>query len=447
MKHILPTLLLLISAHLVFAQTPQQPRVLCGNELLHHIVRENYPELQTAFDQTFEQAARHSEVVADRAPLTVNVVVHVVWNALAENLPDSVIESQIQVLNEDFNRMNADTGRLRSLFHPVAGNAEIRFQLADIVRVKTTKLFSIDLLGGKLMPEVKHDNLGGSDARDPEKFLNLWVCKIQPTTIFGFPVGQVFGFAFPPADLSHWPAGSSAPTPGEDGVVIDFRMMGRNNPNPAADPVTGDPLIVRGRTTTHEVAHYLGLRHIWGDGGLLGPNDCAQSDGVDDTPFANAQSNFDCDTTRNTCEQVEMFYNEDVPDLVENFMDYSGETCMSMFTKGQVRIMRNVLEGPRRGLIAASSVTEPGRGEAMPLHIAPNPAGERTAVSFVLTQKTEVTARVVSASGQVLLELAPQTFESGPQRLELDTQRLPTGVFFVEIRTAEGRFVGRVGKK
>jgi hypothetical protein len=440
MKHSLPIFLLLASAQLVFAQIPQPPRVLCGNELLHHIAREHYPEWQAAFDQTFEQAARHTEAVADRAPLTVNVVVHVVWNAATENLPDSVIENQMRVLNEDFNRMNADTGRLRSLFRPVLGNAEIRFQLAEIVRVKTTKLFSIDVLGGKLMPEVKQNNLGGSDARDPEKFLNIWVCKIQPTTIFGFPVGQVFGFAFPPAGLSHWPAGASAPTPGEDGVVMDFRMVGRNNPNPAADPVTGDPLVVRGRTATHEVAHYLGLRHIWGDGGLLGPNDCAQSDGVDDTPFANAQSNFDCDTTRNTCKQVEMFYNEDVPDLVENFMDYSGETCMSMFTKGQVQLTR-------KGLLAASSVAAPGRHEALPLHIAPNPAGERTAVSFVLPEKTEVTARVVSASGQALLELAPQTFEAGPQRLELDTQGLPAGVFFVEIRTTAGRFVGRVGKK
>lgn len=443
MKNIFASALILTHAALVFAQAPH-PRVLCGNELLSHIVRENYPDLQAAFDQTFEQAARSTEGVADRSPLTVNVVVHVVWNAAAENLPDSVIENQIQVLNEDFNRMNADTGLLRSVFHPVAGNANIRFQLVDIVRVKTNKLFSIDLLGGKLIPEVKSNNLGGSDARDPEKFLNLWVCKIQPTTIFGLPVGQVFGFAFPPNGLSHWPAGASAPKPGEDGVVIDFRMMGRNNPNPATDPTNGELMTVRGRTPVHEVAHYLGLRHIWGDGGLLGPNDCAQSDGVDDTPFANAQSNFDCDTTRNTCEQVEMFYNADVPDLVENFMDYSGETCMSMFTKGQVELMRNVLQGPRKGLLASSSVTTPS--EAARLHIAPNPAAERTSVSFFLTEKTDVTARIMSASGQVLSELAPKTFEAGPQRLELDTQALTSGVFFVEIRTSGGRFVGRLCK-
>ena len=443
MKQILPLLLALAGFHAVFSQNAQ-PRILCGNEVFSKIVREQYPALQAAFDQTFDQA-QHASGVADRSPLNIKVVVHVVWNAAAENLADSVIESQIRVLNEDFNRMNADTGRLRARFGPVAGNADIHFQLADIVRVKTSKLFSIDLLGGKLLPEVKHANQGGSDARDPEKYLNLWVCKIQPTTIFGIPVGQIFGFAFPPNGLSHWPAGAAAPQPEEDGVVIDFRMMGRNNPNTVENPATGEPLTVRGRTPVHEVAHYLGLRHIWGDGGLLGPNDCAQSDGVDDTPYANAQSDFDCDTTRNTCEQVEMFFNADPPDLVENFMDYSSEACMNMFTKGQVAIMRNVLTGPRKGLLETSSTVSPTAG-LLSWRISPNPASGAFFVDFESDKTQDFAYRVFNAQGKTVFEQSAQTFPPGTHRIGFESAHWPAGMYFVEMKTEAGSQVRKLVK-
>jgi hypothetical protein len=420
----------------LFAQNSPEPVYLCGNDVFSHIVQEKYPALHEAFAQTFEQA-RAAAQAADRSPLTIKVVVHVVWKDAAENLPDSVIENQILVLNEDFNRLNPDTADLRPFFQPVAGSANIRFELAGIVRTQTNKLFALDLLGGSLLSELKSSAQGGSDAWDTERHLNIWVCKIQPTTIFGLPVGQILGFAFPPNGLGNWPADSGAPTKEQDGVVIDYRMMGRNNPNPIANPGGGGGnLIVKGRTPTHEVGHYLGLRHIWGDGGILGPNNCNQSDGVEDTPFANAQSNFDCNKNKNTCSKIETFYNADVPDLVENYMDYSSESCMNMFTKGQVELMRNVLTGPRIGLIESSSAISLG-DQSLSWNISPNPSPDGVFwldIGAMASRDLQLT--VFDATG-ASIHLSQHPLTGDKQRIALDGTRWPDGVYFVQVKTAQ----------
>jgi hypothetical protein len=432
MKKILRIALILCTAHFLQAQSPLPIR--CGNDLFSDVVREKHPDLHAAFDRAFE-TARQTGPVADRAPLEIRVVVHVVWKEAAENLADSIIEDQIRVLNEDFNRQNADTANLRDLFKPVAGNAGISFNLVQVNRVNTTKTFGIDILGGTFMPELKKTAQGGSDAWPPEQYLNIWVCNIQPTEIFGFPIGQILGFAFPPADLPHWPADANAPTPGEDGVVIDYRVFGSNNPNTIENPAGGGALVTKGRTPTHEVGHYLGLRHIWGDGGsLIGPNDCAQSDGVDDTPHANAQSDFDCNKTKNTCEVVEMFYNDDVPDLVENFMDYSREDCMNMFTQGQVDLMRGILMGPRSGLVSSAGAHTSASGQNG-WNLRPNPSYGQFFVQFDTEPRNGTTLRVLNAAGHVVTQ---QNCEPGSKSLRLDGTAWPAGLYFVELRGAGG---------
>ena len=137
-----------------------------------------------------------------------------------------------------------------------------------------------------------------------------------------------------------------------DGVVIDYRVFGRNSPF-ELDLGQGTPIVTQGRTPVHEVGHYLGLRHVWGDGGgLLGGDSCMEDDGVADTPNSGSQANFDCDPTRNTCIDA----TDDLPDMIENFLDYSSEACMNSFTMGQIEIMRGVLENERCMLVDACSV-------------------------------------------------------------------------------------------
>ena len=427
------SLAILCWAVYVQAQKP----IFCGNDLFKEIVKNNYPELDQSFDATFKEAQSTSRFQRT-GDLTIQVVVHVVWNDPSENLHDSIVLNQIQILNEDYNRTNADTSNLRSLYGPVGGTGNIHFELAEIVRVHTDELFHIDLLGTNLLAEVKHTGDGGSDAWNTDSYLNIWITKIQPIELLGIPIGQILGFAFPPSGLEHWPDGVSAPTPEEDGVVLDYRVIGRNNPATIEIPDgTGTLLTVEGRSATHEVGHYLGLRHIWGDGGLLGPNDCQQSDGIDDTPYANAQSAFDCDKTKNTCLNHEDYYGDDMPDLIENFMDYASDDCMNMFTKGQVELMRNVLTGPRSGLIENVSAVHAFNINHH-FSLSPNPVSERMNVSFSIKDKSQVTFRLSDQNGHLTLATIKDDYLPGEHQLSMNVDGFAPGIYFLQMITSYG---------
>ncbi len=329
---------------------------LCGHHLVLQNMEANYPGYKEAVNRTFEtakQIGKTNRLNRSSDVYTIPVVVHVVWKDSLENIPDSLITSQIEVLNEDYRRLNADADNIRPIFEEVVDDAMIEFELIDIIRVQTTEDFQLQLTGG-LPDNVKVAAEGGSDAINTETHLNIWVCHIQPVTIAGLTLGQILGYAYPPAGLAHWPEDVAAPSPELDGVVIDYRVVGRDNPN-EIDLGLGMPLNTKGRTATHEVGHYLGLRHTWGDGGdLFGLLDsCGEDDGVDDTPNTGSQANFDCDNTRNSCDDGI----DDLPDMIENFMDYASEDCMNSFTKGQIDILRGVLESERCMLVGACDAT------------------------------------------------------------------------------------------
>lgn len=326
----------------------------------------------------------------------IPVVVHVVYNTPEQNLADSIIFAQIQSLNEDYRRKNADTINMRADFQPHVGDPHIQFRLAEfdengdpttgITRTSTTTTTFFDILSGDLAEGVKSSTDGGIDPWDQSKYLNIWVCNMD---FFGSPM--VLGYATPPDGLSHWPAGSVSSM--SDGVVIQYQVFGRNNPN-TIDMGNG-PMDIRGRTVTHEVGHYLGLRHIWGDGG------CTEQDGIADTPNADAQSDFDCDNSKNTC--TDNIGGVDLPDMIENFMDYSAETCQNSYTTGQVNMMRSVIENHRPGLLnnGALSVNEVAKND-FTFKIYPNPTDE----SFTLqlnSLEENYSIEIYSINGKVVL--------------------------------------------
>ncbi len=415
--------------------------VFCGNEALNYIVQNQYPELHQAFQTSFDENL-HRHAATDRSPVTIRVVVHVVWKNPEENLADSIILNQIAVLNEDYNRENPDTANLRPAFQAVAGNPQVRFELAEIVRVQTSANFELDLTSNQILSNLKKSSQGGSDAWDPTAYLNIWICKIQPITFGGLTIGQILGFAFPPNNLNHWPANSSAPSLDQDGVALDFRIIGRNNPNTVQIPGGTGNLTVRGRTATHEVGHYLGLRHIWGDGGILGlPNDCNQSDGMDDTPFASAQSPFDCDKNRNSCNKLEAFYGMDMPDLVENYMDYSSEACMNMFTQNQAAMIQSVLAGPRNGLLQVSADKAPELAGAKP-QLFPNPTRGNAWLRIPANWNPRA-IELLSLDGRLVQRL-PVPASGAETQLAINTQNLLPGGYAVRVQTAGQVWVERL---
>lgn len=423
-----------ISTYSIVTIAQQQTvKIVCGNAILMEQMERKYPGYTAEVNNTFNTAKLNTTSVANRktnANPVINVVVHVVWKDSTENLADSIIQSQIQVLNEDFNRLNADTTNLRAIFNPIAGSAGITFNLYQTIRTKTTVDFTPSFAG--IPNEMKYDSTNGSNALNPDNFLNIWVCKLQPITFNGVPLGQILGFAYPPANLSNWPAGQAAPNQAEDGVVIDYRVFGRNNPNTVSvDGVNN--LVVTGRTPVHEVGHYLGLRHIWGDGGspFGGGNNCTGNDGIADTPKASDQSQFNCDTTRNTCIDTLPWTTIDAPDMIENYMDYSSETCMNTFTKGQDSLMNAVLQGPRNGLI---NNTVGGFSKTqLFVNIYPNPAQDKITVTATepITQ-----LELYTMLGSKVTLTANTTY--------LNTRDVANGTYLLKIATANSSKIVRV---
>jgi hypothetical protein len=414
-------LLLIATAGFSFQSATSQ-QLMCGEGILKSQMERNYPGYLDVVNKTFEEAKERSVRPYRGQPVyTIPTVVHIVWKEEEENLHDSIIYNQIEVLNEDFRRMNADADNIRSIFADRVGDPGIEFELVAIERVQTESEFTPRLTG--LPDELKVTDEGGSDAWETEKHLNIWVCRIQPLTIGGTTLGKVLGYAYPPAGLDHWPEGVSAPEPHYDGVVIDFRIFGRNN-DLTIDPGIGDPVKGYGRTATHEVGHYLGLRHIWGDA-FFGDG-CSVDDGVEDTPNQESSSNWACDTLVNSCPE------DDLPDMIENFMDYAKENCMNSFTFGQIAIMRAVLEGPRRGLIEPTSTVQPEMATVR-VNVYPNPTGSgQVQLAIGGINPLDLKLQLFDSIGRLVLK------KSGLSDLQpLDLSSRSEGMYFLRLTHSE----------
>ncbi len=281
------------------------------------IIQKNMEDIER---QTEEYLRKYPNGNGQRAVITIPVVVHVVWNASvpAQNISDAQIQSQIDVLNNDFNATNADLNLVPTLFQPVIGNAEIQFCLAqqDPSGNATTGITrtSSAVASWGTNDNVKKLSTGGVNPWNASNYLNLWVCNIG---------GGILGYA-------QFPGGSAA----TDGVVCDYRYFGTTG--------TATAPYHKGRTATHEVGHWLNLRHIWGDA------NCG-SDLVADTPTHNT-SNGGCPVYPHlsTCSGTPV-------EMTMNYMDYTYDACMQMFSAGQKARMRAVLEGAGSRASLASS--------------------------------------------------------------------------------------------
>lgn len=385
------------------------------------------PGYASAVNQTFEDAKALQN--KSNFDYTIPVVVHVVYNTSAQNLPDSVILNQIQVLNEDYNRENADTVNLRSEFHPIAGDPKIRFVLAQIdengapttgitrTSTSTQSFGSLATLGGDFtqLEMVKSTAGGGHDPWDQSRYLNIWVCNMA-ITFGGQSFPAILGYATPPANLPNWPPGSVNGL--SDGVVLQYQVVGRNNPIPLD---TGNGAVdVKGRTATHEVGHYLGLRHIWGDG------DCNLQDGIDDTPNADSESQQDCNPSKNTC--TDNILGQDLPDMIENYMDYSAESCQNSFTQGQADLMHGILDGPRFDLVNNNPAHIVELNEIQ-WNIMPNPTNGWVRI---LSQDVIKSVEVFNPQGKRIVIYTPKT-----QNTTLHLEGFAAGVYIVQISNGQ----------
>ncbi|WP_420315837.1 choice-of-anchor J domain-containing protein [Ekhidna sp.] len=290
-------------------------------------------EIQT--DQIHSQAATIYQIP---------VVVHVFHKGEAigngVNLSEERIKAQIDSLTADFRRMNADTVNTPTTFKPVAADIEIEFVLAkqDPAGKPTNGIVRLRGSRDTYRANSHRPLLRSESYWPPQHYLNIYVLDLQVFLGYAsFPLTSIPGIVNDSEDYIF------------DGVLIDHQYFGVNPAAPAFESY--------GRTLTHEVGHYLGLRHIWGDG------NCSVDDFVDDTPLAdtdNGEYTSPC-TWPNPSDNEVCVSGE--PEMFQNFMDYTDDICMNLFTEGQKTRMRTVLDNsPNRSSLKSSpGLTEPAR--------------------------------------------------------------------------------------
>jgi hypothetical protein len=303
--------------------SPTTPKVrTCAHMVVHELLVETdpgYRKRRLKVEEDTRRSIESGEAMRVVAKLiTIPVVVHVVYKTAAENISDAQIKSQLKVLNADYRAKNTDKSKVPAAWKSLVIDANIEFALATkdpkgkassgIIRTSTRAAsFAAD-------NSVKATRTGGADAWPADRYLNIWVCSL----------GQnLLGYAqFP---------GGAAKT---DGVVILNTAFGTSGT--AAAPFN------KGRTATHEIGHFLNLRHIWGD-----RNDCSGNDFVADTPPAQHANVGKPKFPHITCN------NGPTGDMFMNYMDYVDDDSMFMFTVGQVARMNATLAGARKKLAAA----------------------------------------------------------------------------------------------
>jgi len=255
-------------------------------------------------------------------PIIIDVVVHVLHHAEEENISEAQIISQLEVLNKDFRSRNEDVNLVPEVWKPLVADTSIEFRLAakDSVGLETAGITRTSTAVQTFGTDnaMKATASGGIDPWPTDRFLNIWVCNLGESLL---------GYAqFPGGPLE------------TDGVVIDYRAFGTTG--------TARAPFNFGRTTTHEIGHYLNLSHIFGDGR---GNSCLDTDYVDDTP-----NQLGPNYQKPTFPSVSCNNGPD-GDMFMNYMDYVDDDSMFMFTEGQAARMNATLFGPRSSLIQQSS--------------------------------------------------------------------------------------------
>jgi hypothetical protein len=340
------------------------------------------------------------------ALIRIPVVVHVLYNTAAQNLSDAQIKSQMAALNRDFRRNNSDSANTPAQFRSLAADVAIEFVLAtaDPSGAPTTGIVrkQTHVSEWKSDDKIKFTTSGGDNAWDSRNYLNIWVGNMR----------SLLGYASAP--------GSPAD---KDGIVINTNAFGTLN---IAGPYN------MGRTAVHEIGHWLGLKHTWGD------TYCGD-DGITDTP---KQGNYTSGCPagfRFSCN------NSSAGDMYMNYMDFTNDACINLFTHGQKERMRANFNygGCRNALLTSKGLSAPWKASVYEEYAAdkevataqfsayPNPAKAELNINIGQDEAwIGKELQIVSMSGTILLK---QVITCKTQKINIS--KLPAGIYVLQGQT------------
>ncbi|MDQ3109354.1 MAG: M43 family zinc metalloprotease [Bacteroidota bacterium] len=318
----------------------------------------------------------------------------------------------MDVLNKDFRKLNSDASQVPAAWQSIAADCEINFCLAHrdpdgnwtggIERTLTT------VSSWPVNDAVKFTSNGGADAWDRAQYLNIWVCNIS---------GNVLGYSSIPAGPAN-----------VDGVVLDYEYTGITGATAPYD---------LGRTATHEIGHWLNLLHVWGDDG----NSCSGSDGVADTPNQ-AGENYGCPAFPHTdpCSP-------NPPGVMfMNFMDYTDDACMYIFTAGQkTRIWAFMNSATRLPLQVSNACTPTGIEQTLMqgiFSISPSPTTGAFTLNFTNGSPKDFNIIIYTVLGEQIFNNHYDVMNQA--EIHLDLEGNPAGIYLVEVHSSTGRFTKKI---
>lgn len=424
----------------------------CGNSLIYNELRKNNPsEYQRLTDRHLHELAlaqgnpgTAAKSTADQSPIPV--VFHFVLTQsqfIALGREDGIrrrVVTQLGVLNRDYNRGNSDSSLIPSAFKSLYDNANIQFGLAHQysdytfnvgieVKILTTSPFYNVYDGCRA---AKENGPHGLESWDPSRFLNIWVINAP---------GGVLGVTVAPRNKGETWANRTLDE-SDFGVVLNFGAFGvrEDASQYFIDFADG------GRTATHEVGHFFGLRHIWGDDAEVNPAGYCPNqmvngvqvgfdDGITDTP-PQSRSTVCANGVCPAFPRYDACSPSGAGLMFMNYMDYVDDVAMQMFTTGQAAAMRAQIApgGAMHGLTQSPWLISVGvpKIEKADFHLYPNPATDKIRISFDGTVPA-VRIHLINAAGQRVYSSSAD----GNRAYEIQTSDLPGGLYIVQCQFAD----------